>query len=145
MTSGSNALLLDTCALIWIAERSPLKPAVVSAVRAATLENSLFVSPVSAWEIGMLAAKQAGRQETPLFSSDAKSWFATFMAMRGVREASFTCEIAMDVSLLPGDLHNDPADRMLIATARNLDIPIVTGDRKIIAYGEQGLVKVLPC
>ncbi len=67
------------------------------------------------------------------------------MAAPGSMLAPLTSDIAIDVSLLPGSLHNDPADRMLISTARHLDVPIVTSDRKIIAYTDQGLVKVLPC
>ncbi len=67
------------------------------------------------------------------------------MAAPGVRIATFTPAIALAVSSLPGILHSDPADRMLISTARHLDVPIVTSDRKIIDYGAQGLVKVLPC
>jgi hypothetical protein len=53
--------------------------------------------------------------------------------------------IAIDTSHLPGDLRSDPMDRLIIATARHLGMPIVTADRKIIAYAEAGFVRVIPC
>ncbi len=67
------------------------------------------------------------------------------MALPGVKEARITPDIAIDSSHLPGDLHSDPADRLIIATARHLGMPIVTGDRKIIAYAAAGHVGVIPC
>jgi PIN domain nuclease of toxin-antitoxin system len=46
---------------------------------------------------------------------------------------------------LPGPLHNDPADRLLITTARALDIPIVTRDRRILDYARAGAVAAVAC
>lgn len=54
-------------------------------------------------------------------------------------------EIAVVASFLPGNMHRDPADPLLVATARHLGMPIVTRDAKIIAYAAQGFVRVLPC
>lgn len=67
------------------------------------------------------------------------------MGMPGIRPASFTPDIAIDSAQLPGDLHRDPGDRLLIATARHLAIPIVTRDRLILAYAEQGHVRAIAC
>ena len=67
------------------------------------------------------------------------------MAGPGIREAALTPEIAVDASYLPGDLHGDPADRLLVATARHLGIPLVTRDAKLIAYAERGFLRVLAC
>jgi PIN domain nuclease of toxin-antitoxin system len=47
--------------------------------------------------------------------------------------------------LLPGELHADPADRLLIATARQLGVPLVTRDRRILDYAAQGHVDAIPC
>jgi len=63
----------------------------------------------------------------------------------GIREVAFSPDIAIDASYLPGDLHGDPADRMIIATARHLGLPIVTRDSRIIAYAEAGFVGVIAC
>jgi PIN domain nuclease of toxin-antitoxin system len=67
------------------------------------------------------------------------------MAGPGIREAPFHPDIAIDSSWLPGEVHGDPADRLIIATARHLGLPVVTRDRKIIAYAEDGEVAVIPC
>jgi PIN domain nuclease of toxin-antitoxin system len=56
-----------------------------------------------------------------------------------------SAEIAIDASFLPGKLRADPGDRLLIATARQLNVPIVTRDGKVIAYAEDGHVRVIPC
>lgn len=136
-------LLLDTCAVIWLVN-GELSPAIVSTVLMAALSAGVFISPVSAWEIGMLANPWSNRSALQLLP-DPKAWFSKVMAAPGIREATMTAEIAIDASYLPGDLHNDPADRLLIATARHLNIPLVTRDTKIIAYAKQDFVQVLPC
>ena len=67
------------------------------------------------------------------------------MGLPGVKEAPITHAIAIGSSHLPGELHADRAGRLVIATARHMGLPIVTRDRKILAYGEAGHVKVVPC
>jgi PIN domain nuclease of toxin-antitoxin system len=67
------------------------------------------------------------------------------MARSVVKPAELSNDIAIAASHLPGPLHGDPADRLLIATARDLGMPLVTRDRKIIDYAEAGHVSVLVC
>ena len=136
-------MLLDTCAVIWLANGDLPEPAVGSIVAAAR-GAGLFVSPISAWEVGMLSNPRGNRPALQ-FLPDPRTWFAKVMARLVVREAALTPEIAIDASYLPGDMHGDPADRLLVATARHLGVPIVTRDAKIIAYAGQGHVRVLPC
>jgi PIN domain nuclease of toxin-antitoxin system len=62
-----------------------------------------------------------------------------------MRQAALTPEIAIDASYLSGELHGDPGDRLLIATARHLGVPIVTRDRRIIDYAAAGWVRVIAC
>jgi PIN domain nuclease of toxin-antitoxin system len=78
------------------------------------------------------------------FLPDPKTWFVRLMAAPGTREASLTPEIAIDASSLPGEMHGDPGDRLIVTTARHLGLPIVTRDRRIIAYAGQGHATVLP-
>lgn len=144
MTDADGAVLLDTCAVIWLANGDPLPVEAVAAITAAALAAGVFVSPVSAWEVGMLG-KPRGNRPAQQFLPDPKRWFARLMAGPGIREASLTPEIAVDASYLPGSLHGDPADRLLVATARHLGIPLVTRDAKLIAYAQQGFLRVLPC
>jgi len=60
-----------------------------------------------------------------------------------IREAPSRSAIAIDASWLPGEMHGDPADRLIVATARHLGLPIVTRDRKILAYAQGGDVAVI--
>lgn len=65
--------------------------------------------------------------------------------MRGLTTVPLTPEIAIASTLLPGTLHGDPADRMLIATAREHGYRLVTRDRAILEYGEKGFLAAVPC
>lgn len=143
MTDEPVGLLLDTCAVIWLANGQLPQP-VVDAVMVAAISTSTFISPVSAWEIGILANPR-GNRPALRFLPDPKAWFSKVMAAPGIRKAAMTPDIAVDASYLPGDLHGDPADRLLIATARHLRIPLVTRDTKIIEYAKQGFMQVVPC
>jgi PIN domain nuclease of toxin-antitoxin system len=136
-------VLLDTCAVIWLANGDPLASSAIAAIRHAGSAEGVFVSPVSAWEMGLLS--RPGRSLPVQFMPDPKTWFARIMAGLGIREASLTPEIAIDASFLPGALHGDPADRLIVTSARHFGVPIVTRDRRIIAYGREGHVQVLPC
>lgn len=111
---------------------------------AAGIARGILVSPVSAWEVGLLARPRPDGKELQ-FRPDPKSWFAAVMTGPGVGAAPLTPDIAIDASHLPGNLHADPADRLLIATARHLRVPIVTRDRRIIDYAAQGHVEAVPC
>jgi PIN domain nuclease of toxin-antitoxin system len=139
----SAALLLDTCAAIWLANKAPLsmecRPALDAAVRA----GLVLISPVSAWEIGNLSRRR--RPGGPEFLPDPKTWFTRLLSGPGVQAAPFTPEIAIDSAWLPGELHGDPADRLLISTARHLNIPIVTRDRLILDYAAHGHVGAIAC
>jgi len=140
-----RAVLLDTCALIWLANGDPMTSVATAAIVHAGLADGVFVSPVSAWEVGLLSKPKSGRNATVRFMPDPKTWFARVMAGPGIRGASLTPGIAIDASFLPGELHGDPGDRLIVATARYLGVPIVTRDRRIAAYGQDGHVQIIPC
>ena len=140
-----SLLLLDTCALIWIAQDAAMDASAKLAIREAATRGDLFVSPASAWEIGLLARSRTGGAAGLQFLPDPHAWFAAFIARPGVRLAALTPEIAIDVSQLPGDFHNDPADRMIVATARRVGAAVVTRDRKILGYAQAGHVAALAC
>ena len=139
------AVLLDTCAVIWLANGDPLASSAMAAILHAGSRDGIFVSPISAWEVGLLSRPKTGRNLAVRFMPDPKTWFARIMAGPGIREASLTPEIAIDASFLPGELHGDPGDRLIVTSARHLCVPIVTRDRSIIAYGRDGHVQVIPC
>ncbi len=141
MSASAGPLLLDTCALIWLVtgalDDSPARPAMTAALRGA----GLLVSTTSAWEIGLLSRSSARID----FRPDPKTWFSRATGRPNVHVTAITPEIAIDSSLLPGPLHNDPADRLIIATARHLGAAIVTRDRRMFDYAEAGFVDILRC
>ncbi len=141
MSAGPSALLLDTHAAIWLAE-GQLDEAASAAIVQAGLAGGVFVSPVSAWEIGLLARPKAA---TPiLFLPDPATWFARLMAQPIIKPAPLTPSAAIAASFLPDLPHNDPADRLLIATAREMNVPLMTRDRIILSYAKGGHLKVFP-
>jgi PIN domain nuclease of toxin-antitoxin system len=133
-------ILLDTNAILWLDNGAPMSDESRSAIRAEISVAGLLVSPISAWEIGMLATK--GRIHLAL---PALAWFQRFLRVPGIRLTPLTAEAALHASTLPDGFHADPADRLLVATARELSVPIVTRDRKILAYAAAGHVQALPC
>jgi PIN domain nuclease of toxin-antitoxin system len=135
-------VLLDTCAVIWMAQEQPMATAALSVIRRAAAGGGLLVSPVSAWEVGLLAT----RQRQPLtFKPNPVTWIGRLLARPGIRPVPLLHEVAVGAAFLPGELHGDPADRLLIATARGLGVPLVTRDRRILDYAEQGHVEAILC
>lgn len=146
MIAGSmpGAILLDTCALIWLANGDALKADARPRIEAAAQTGGLLVSPISGWEIGLLS-RRTGREGADLFAPDPITWFSNALDGPAMRTAPFTHQMAISASSLPGSLHSDPGDRLLIATARHLSIPIVTRDHRIIEYSASGHVEAIPC
>ena len=133
--------LLDTCAVIWIARDEPLREPAASAL--ANLRGhdvDLFVSPISAWEVAMLAAK--GRMA---LSIDPEVWFDRFCALPRVVLAEMPPSVLMASCALPGSPPADPADRILAATARAFGYTLVTRDRHLLDYGAEGHIQVMGC
>jgi PIN domain nuclease of toxin-antitoxin system len=133
-------LLLDTHAAIWYSHDQLPVAATNKLDDAARSGSPLLLSPITAWEVGQLASR--GRVD---LTTTPQRWFYGVLATPGVRLAELTPDILIASSYLPGKPPNDPADRILIATARELGATLVTRDRAIIAYGEQGNVSVVGC
>jgi len=134
-------LLWDTCAAIWIYEKARLAQAALDAMNAAHREGvPSYVSPITAWEVGMLASR--GRLQLLI---RPERWFANLFEVPGVRQADISPDLLIASSFLPGKPPKDPIDRIIAATARELGATLVTRDRALLAYGEQGHVAVLEC
>lgn len=134
-------ILLDTCALIWLVQDEPLSPPSVQALRDLNEQGGLlFLSPISAWEIGLLVAR--GRLQLQM---SARSWFAKASEAPGVKLAGMLPDVLIASSFLPGKPPRDPADRIIAATARELGAMLVTRDKVLLDYGKQGHVNVLKC
>lgn len=135
-----NALLLDTHIWIWYAEgvAGKLKPRVVTAIEEAMRTHHLHVSVVSVWEIGLLAAKNRITLSAPV-----REWARAATTTPGLRLRPLGLEAALESTMLPGNPHGDPGDRLLIADARTGGLTLVTADQKILDYGKAGHVNVL--
>lgn len=124
-------LVLDTHALVWWV--SGIEKLSQSASRLIKqnleVENSIQISAISAWEIAMLVKK--GRL---VLSMDVDSWLHQVALLPAVQFAPIDVDLAVKSTLLPGSFHKDPADRMIVSLARNLALPLVTADEKILAY-----------
>jgi PIN domain nuclease of toxin-antitoxin system len=134
-------LLLDTHAAVWFFENKPLARAADEMLDQASRDGTpLLVSPITAWEVGKLAS----RSRIDL-SATPHRWFRGLLEAPGVQLADLTPDILIASSFLPGTPPRDPMDRILIATAREFAATLVTRDRLILAYGEQGHVSVVGC
>jgi PIN domain nuclease of toxin-antitoxin system len=133
--------LLDTCAAIWIAENAPLTDEAVQAIDQAGDEgNPVLMSPISAWEIGLLVAR--GRLSLPI---SAQAWFDELIETPNVELADLPPAVLIASSFLPGTPPRDPADRIMIATAREQNLTLVTRDRHMLNYAAAGHVHALEC
>jgi PIN domain nuclease of toxin-antitoxin system len=134
-------LLLDTCAAIWIYENAKIAPSALAAIDAADETGTpTYISPISAWEIGMLVARERLR-----FLITPQRWFARLFESPNVRLADLSSDLLIASSFLPGKPPRDPVDRILAATARDYGATLITRDRALLDYGEQGHVRVVAC
>lgn len=140
MTVRATPLLLDTCAILFIGNASRLDDDADREIGRAALEQRLYVSPISAWEIGVGVAK--GRLKLPLGPLE---FFDDFVVRIGATLSAVTPGILVGSSLLPGSIHKDPMDRILVASARMLGMILVTRDGPILAYGREGHVRTIAC
>lgn len=133
-------LLLDTHVLIWLASGNPrLGTRARKAIAGAARGDAVFVAAISAWEIGMLVAR--GRLA---LDRDVGEWLDQVLALPGLSLAALSPAIAVASTRLPGDLPADPADRMIVATARQLGSRLVTADQALLAYADSGHLRTLP-
>ena len=124
-------IVLDTHALIWWASgnKEELSVAALQAIESELEGGQIFVSSISAWELAMLVAK--GRLA---LSMDVAEWLSHVGSIDAVSFIPVDNELAVKSTELPGEFHKDPADRLIVATARKFAAPLVTADEKIRAY-----------
>ncbi|RUX50305.1 type II toxin-antitoxin system VapC family toxin [Mesorhizobium sp. M4A.F.Ca.ET.020.02.1.1] len=137
----TDGVLLDTCFMLWLSTDQPVARTAVDKVTSARKNGDVIaVSVMSAWEIGMLVSK--GRLP---FIKSPLGWFEGFVQAGATSVEGIDSELLVESSFLPGAVHNDPTDRIIIATARSKNLAIITRDRAILAYGAAGFVKTVPC
>lgn len=124
-------MLLDTHAWLWAAlyQGKHLGPRAAKEVERAAGRGALVVSVVSIFEITSLAA--SGRLH---LSSSPEAWMRQAIDAGRIRIAEVTMAIAVEAGSIPKLALPDPMDRLLVATARHLDVPIVTRDARILDH-----------
>ena len=121
--------LLDTHALLWAVEAPERLPSSLRRTLARPEQLPYAVAAISLWEIGMLEAKGRLLLPCPLLE-----WFRRHVRAPFAEVVPLGPEVAADAVHLPGDFHGDPADRLIVATARSHELTIVTADRRIRAW-----------
>lgn len=130
------SFLLDTHVLIWWFESEPkLSPSHDRILRQASPREPLWVSEISLWEIATLSRLGRVRLRIPL-----RDWLECATAPPLVRRIGISPAVAAEVATLPPTFHRDPADRIIVASARVLGATLLTQDRRIV---EAGIVPTL--
>ncbi len=124
-------IVLDTHVLIWwlAPVTSRLSPTAAQRLEDELRQGEVVASSMSAWEIAMLVAK--GKLD---LSVDVVDWLDAAAEIEGFRFVPVDNAVAVHSNRLPGDIHPDPADRIIIALARQLGVALVTADAKILRY-----------
>lgn len=133
-------LLLDTCAAIWLMEGRLAGSAVDRLEEAYDEGSPVFASPITAWEVGLLVSRNRLALTMP-----PEQWFAKLVALPGIALAEMPPAVLIAASFLPGRPPRDPADRIILATARELGLRVMTRDRLLLTYAEQGHVSAVAC
>jgi PIN domain nuclease of toxin-antitoxin system len=135
----ARRLLLDTHVLIWLTDGDKqLGVRARAALRHAYSEDVALISAATPWEIALLVSK--GRLK---LGRDVLDWVQRALAVPGVQLAPLEPEIAVDSTRLPWEAHGDPADRILVATARHWGATLVTADRALLNFARQGLFRAM--
>jgi PIN domain nuclease of toxin-antitoxin system len=136
-----ETLLLDTHCWLWeqFGNTEKFSRQGRRLIDKATQSGDLCVSVISVWEIGMLEAK--GRLALKMSCTE---WVNQALATPGLSLLPLTPEIAIESSRLPGKIHADPADRILIATARITGAQLLTADQRLLDYGRQRHAMIVP-
>jgi len=122
-------ILLDTHTWIWSHSATKLLSDNVKNLIKKTQTDQRAIASISIWEFAMMVTK--GRINVKI---DPKRWLDNAIGSSGLQVIELTSEIAVESCNLPGDFHKDPADRIIVATARTHNLTLLTKDRKIIEY-----------
>jgi PIN domain nuclease of toxin-antitoxin system len=133
-----NNLLLDTHVWIWLMNGdTTLSAETQQRIDEAHKQGGVFIAAISIWEVAMLEQKKRITLSKPCLE-----WIKTSINC-GIQIVPLTPEISVDSCMLPEYLAGDPADRLIIATARVTSLDLLTRDQRILAYGQQSRVSTV--
>lgn len=135
----THPILLDTHVWVWLMlGDNRLGKGSLRMLEQAAPHGRLRVSVISVWEVAMLEAKGRLTLET-----DCENWVRESLSAPGLGLAELTPRIAVASTRLPGVFHGDPADRILVATARESGAVLLTADQAMLKYGAEGHVRTV--
>ena len=133
-------VVLDTNAWVLLVNGGALTGSASAAVAQARAAGALVLPTVAVLEVAQKVA--TGRLEL-LAGTTLENWLAAALGLDGLHAQDVTVAIAVEAYRLPGSLHRDPADRIVVATSRLLGLPLVTRDGRLLAYAAQGHVDAI--
>lgn len=134
-----SLVLLDTHVWVWLLNGDPrVGRKARTAIERSLSAEAVLLSAISPWEVAMLVGK--GRLT---LDRDVGEWVQMATTLPGVRLEPIAPDIAVASTRLPGNLHADPADRLIVATARHLGAVLLTNDGLLLDYGAAGHVKTI--
>lgn len=137
--SNNTNLLLDTHTWIWLNNGSnELSNKIIRQIDHAAENGNVFISAISVWEIATLTAKKRLILRTSL-----REWVDEALSQMGVNLVPIAPDISIESVELPNGFHGDPADRLIVATARIKRMVILTRDSKILTYAKEGFIQTI--
>lgn len=122
-------IVLDTHIWVWWVDGNARLTARQRELIEQNAPESLGVSVISCWEVAKLV--EVGRLA---LARPVQEWIAQALSYPDVQLLNLTPEIAVASTQLPGTFHRDPADQLIVATARVYDSPLLTADERILNY-----------
>lgn len=122
-------IVLDTHVWVWWVHGDERLTETQAEIIETNEMNVIGVSAISCWEIAKLVEYR--RLELPCLLSE---WFEQALSYPGIRLLELTPEVAIESTQLPGEFHRDPADQIIVATARVHGCPLLTSDSKLLKY-----------
>jgi PIN domain nuclease of toxin-antitoxin system len=121
--------LLDTNIWIWMVESHQSIPRNILPILLEPENYPFYISAISVWEV----AKKASLDKLTL-SIPVRDWLVQATRKPFIEIIPLSVDIALESTILPGVFHKDPADQIIVASARQSNMTLLTSDRLILAY-----------
>ena len=140
MVNGEGRILIDTHCWVWsqFGYEHEFSPLGLSMFRQAASGGKLLLSVISVWELALLESKRRLH-----LHMDCLEWVRRALETPGLSLVPLIPEISVESTRLPGNLRADPADRILVATARNLGARLMTRDQALLDYGRKRHARIV--
>lgn len=133
-----NEILLDTHVLIWYANGNELNKRTQKIIDSAIQAHTIYLAAISLWEISMLVVKKR-----IILAMPCLEWTNRVIRELHLQILPITPNIAVDSCDLPGNFHGDPADRLIVGTARTHGMTLLTRDSTILNFGKSKFLSIM--